>query len=300
LAIAALALGASPEEIRISGILIGLCFTLLAFLRKEMLPIPETVVRAVQAGLGALLLKQGLLSGGALSVPTLLACLILTSALFLFGKKIRIPLLGIGALLAFSEAMITRRSPAMGMPLSVAGLRPGVLLSLILPQLALSTMNSVRGARLALEEYFGSQDAARTERKLLFSIGIGNLLAGLIHGLPFCHGAGGITAHFQAGARTHRMNLGLGSILLLLAYFAHRAGTIPTFHPLALTGLLGLIGLYHFELSRPVLKRGASGIVMIGGAGLLALLTGNLLYSLAFALVFEGALSFSRKGAAHA
>jgi SulP family sulfate permease len=299
-AIAALALGASGEEIRLSGMLIGLCFATLAVTRKELLPIPDSIVRAVQAGLGALLIKQGFASATGLSPLTQMVCVLVTLFFFIFGRKTRIPLLGIGALLAFVEALVSGRAPEPYSGPVPSELRPGVLLALILPQLALSTLNSVRGARLALEQYFGSKDPHRTERKLLFSIGIGNLFAGLFHGLPFCHGAGGITAHWKAGAESYRMNLVLGTLLGALAVISHFSGAIPSFHAFPLSSLLGLIGLHHFALSSPMVNRGPSGVVLVLGSAIIAAGTGNLLFSLAFAIVVEGFRHLHRGGAAHA
>jgi SulP family sulfate permease len=41
----------------------------------------------------------------------------------------------------------------------------------------------------------------------------------LVGGMPLCHGAGGLAAHYRFGARTAGSNLVIGSVFLLMAFF---------------------------------------------------------------------------------
>src|SRR5205807_6579304 len=74
--------------------------------------------------------------------------------------------------------------------------------ALVLPQVPLSFANSCLATADTARTYFG--DAARRVRpgRLATTIGVANLFAGSISGMPVCHGAGGMTAHRTFGART--------------------------------------------------------------------------------------------------
>jgi SulP family sulfate permease len=285
-AIAALALGATGAEIRFSGLGIGIVFLTLGIFRRQPLPIPEALVRAVQAGLGVLLVQQGWKQGQTLDLPTLTISLFSVGILWILEHRTRLPLLGLSAGAAFIEACIRARAPVSAPPTLESGVRLPILLALILPQLALTSTNSISGARLALSTYF--PEAIRNvgqniERRLLLSIGLGNCLMAAFCGMPFCHGAGGITAHAKAGARSFWMNWILGALLLGLASIAFRTGYVPVLDPRAHLVLLVLIGVHHFNLARPVLEQGFRGKSLIVGSMCLAAWSGNLLYCIGLA-----------------
>ncbi len=79
-------------------------------------------------------------------------------------------------------------------------LRFDVILALILPQIVLTLANSVIATQDVAKRYFKEQASQVTADRLLYSIGFGNILTSLIGGLPFCHGAGGLTAHVKGGS----------------------------------------------------------------------------------------------------
>jgi SulP family sulfate permease len=288
IAIAAVALGASPEEIRISGMMLGLFFLVWAVLRKNPLPVPEPVVRSVQTALGVLLIMQGYKST-TLTVPELAVASLAVTVLFTLDRRSGIPFLGIGALLAFFEACWSARapSPLSSMTGSDTGIRMTMVAGLLLPQLALTSTNSVAGARLALDTYFPEKSLGPTlERRLMGSIGLGNILTGLIHGMPFCHGAGGITAHIRAGARSRNMNLILALLLGVLAWVSYRTQFVPVLETRVGFVLLTLIGLHHLNFAGPLIKMGTRGRILAIGSGLTVGITGNLLAVIGFAWVF--------------
>jgi len=300
-AIAAVALGAGSEEIRLSGLILGAIFLTLAVLRKSPLPVPEPVIRSVQTGLGVLLILQGFRNapqGGHELVLMILAI----GVFFILDRKSRIPLLGIGSLLAFIEACVSGRSSGAGMHSPPETIRGAILAGLILPQLALTSANSIAGARLALETYFPDRfsKGSPLERRLMVSIGAGNLLSGWFHGLPFCHGAGGITAHFRSGARSGLMNAVLTILLAGLAVFSAQSGYVPVLEPRIGCMLLALIGLHHLNFTVPLVRMGRPGWWLITGSIGLALGTGNLLYVLGFALITYWLNRFWKRETAHA
>ena len=51
------------------------------------------------------------------------------------------------------------------------------------------------------------------------TMGLANLLSSFIGGMPLCHGAGGLAAHYRFGARTGGSNFIIGLIFILLAVF---------------------------------------------------------------------------------
>ena len=62
---------------------------------------------------------------------------------------------------------------------------------------------------------------------------VANFLSSTIGGMPLCHGAGGLAAHYRFGARTAGSNLMIGIIFIALAIFLGR-------HCLAIIYLLPL------------------------------------------------------------
>jgi hypothetical protein len=292
IAIASIAVGANSSEIRLSGLLVGLFFTLLAISGVRRIPIPEDSVRAVQTGLGALLMLQALKVAPHEGLPLALIFSFIIASLFLEWKK-KIPLLGLSTFLAFAYAIIHQLvSQTLPIPASnpdESTLRIPLILSLVLPQLALTASNSVKGTEIAAQEYFKESAFRVTTPKLLYSIGIGNLITAFIGGLPFCHGSGGLTAHFRGGARTFKMNFVIGGALLLLGM----ASLNPHFnHGLklpdaAISPILFLIGLFHLALAKPLWDQSENRILLILSI-LIASSTGNLLWVLLAALAWKG------------
>ena len=108
--------------------------------------------------------------------------------------------------------------------------------ALVLPQVPLSFANSCLATADTARAYFG--DAARRVRpgRLAITIGLANLFAGSISGMPVCHGAGGMTAHRSFGARSGGAPVMLGSVLIALALAIgsdadRRAGRVPGADP---------------------------------------------------------------------
>jgi sulfate permease, SulP family len=121
---------------------------------------------------------------------------------------------------------------------------------LLLPQLPLTFANSCLATADAAKTYFGAAAERVTPGRLALSLGIANLVAGGISGMPICHGAGGMTAHRSFGARTGGAPIALGAVLLTLsiAIGASLATALAGFPVPILAGLLTVAGLLHIGL----------------------------------------------------
>ncbi|MFH1529454.1 MAG: putative sulfate/molybdate transporter [Pseudomonadota bacterium] len=90
------------------------------------------------------------------------------------------------------------------------------LTALALPQIPMTIGNAVVAQADLTREYFGDEAARRSSpRALAISMGLANLATGVFGGMPLCHGAGGLAAHYRFGARTAGSNLMIGGLFLL-------------------------------------------------------------------------------------
>jgi SulP family sulfate permease len=121
---------------------------------------------------------------------------------------------------------------------------------LVLPQLPLTFANSCLAPADAVRTYFGAAGERVTPGRLALSLGVANLVAGGISGMPICHGAGGMTAHRSFGARTGGAPIAIGAVLLVLAVAigASLAAALAGFPLPILAGLLTVAGLLHIAL----------------------------------------------------
>jgi len=156
--------------------------------------------------------------------------------------------------------------------------------ALVLPQFPLSFANSCLATADTARTYFG--DAARRVRpgRLATTIGLANLFAGSICGMPVCHGAGGMTAHRSFGARSGGAPIMLGSTLIALAFAvgATLTAALSGFPVPILAGLLTVAGLLHIMLLKDL--RGPWQWAFALAVGITGFLT-NLAVALVGALV---------------
>lgn len=280
LAITAIAVGASVAEIRIAGAALGGIFLLVALADVDRLArlVPAVIVHGIQLGLGVMLLLKALALLG-LEPVALAGVTAATLAVLGLTRLTGWPVLGVlavgGLLWGLWQAV-----PGPG-PEATAAVRPWALAALVLPQIALSLTNSVLGTQRTALAYFGDDAHRVTPRRLLGSIGFGNLVVAAVGGLPFCHGSGGLTAHVRGGSRSAWSNVVIGAGVLALAASFHYAGSgLPAYAPALQATLLAVIGVFHMQLAqaswrsldtRPVL-------LAMGGA---ALVSQNMLVVLA-------------------
>ncbi len=168
---------------------------------------------------------------------------------------------------------------------------------LVLPQLPLTFANSCLATADAARIYFGPAAERVLPGRLAVSLGMANLLAGAIGGMPVCHGAGGMTAHYSFGARTGGAPIVLGAVLLFLAvaFGASLAPLLAGFPLPILAGLLAISGLLHIALLKDL--REPAHWAMALAVGIVGFLS-NLAIALAGALLIwwaAGAVVRNRK-----
>jgi len=114
-----------------------------------------------------------------------------------------------------------------------------VLLLLVLPQIPMTVGNAVVAYADLSKDYFGEASSRVTYKNVCLSIAVGNALSFLLGGMPLCHGAGGLAAHYRFGARTAGSNMIIGIIFILLALFLG-TGILAVVYliPLAILGVL--------------------------------------------------------------
>ncbi len=90
------------------------------------------------------------------------------------------------------------------------------LFVLVLPQLPMTLGNAVLAYTDLSKDYFGKESARVTNRKACVSMALANFVSFFLGGMPMCHGAGGLAAHYRFGARTAGSNIIIGLIFLVL------------------------------------------------------------------------------------
>jgi SulP family sulfate permease len=265
-AAAAIALELEPQVIAAGALSMSAAMALLAGTglagwTAERFPL--VLVRGIQASVALLLAKAAveLAERGnwqGLSHVSQLAGLAMASAacvlLFVLrGRSLPGSLLVLGGGLA-GGIVLNGGLPDAGFgPQQVALSLPGgdafgtALTTLVLAQLPLTFGNSVVATADAERSYFGERAARVRPNRLAASIAGANLVAGLTHGLPLCHGAGGVTAHFKLGARTAGATASVGALYLLLAvvFGASLPAMAKLLLPGALAGMLLYVAIQH-------------------------------------------------------
>jgi SulP family sulfate permease len=89
----------------------------------------------------------------------------------------------------------------------------------VLPQIPMTLGNAVIANADLSQQYFGEDSRKVTYRSLCISMALANFASFFVGGMPICHGAGGLAAHYRFGARTAGSNLMIGAVFLALAVF---------------------------------------------------------------------------------
>lgn len=113
------------------------------------------------------------------------------------------------------------------------------LLVLVLPQIPMTLGNAVLAYTDLSREYFGERSARVTTRKVCLSMALANLFSFAMGGMPLCHGAGGLAAHYRFGARTAGSNVMIGAIFVVLALvFGENIVGLFNLLPMSILGVL--------------------------------------------------------------
>jgi SulP family sulfate permease len=298
----AIAMAVGPDEISTAAFTMGVIFVLLSLFDLKRIfgrVFTRPVVRGIQLGLGILLVKSGwkaVFGQNAYAIAGMAdtqvlygaAVAVVCAGIILLSRKSRrypaaLVVTVFGLLLGLAERPFGGLSP-----LAMGWIRPEwsipftadlytVLVVLLLPQIPLTFANSVVATTETSRQYFGEESRRVTERSLAASLGAANLFAGLIGGMPVCHGSGGLTAHYRFGARGGGANLFIGGLFVVLALLFGRS--IPDLFGLLPSSILGVLLIYvgfeHARLIADVLEASRE-LVVAASIGLMTLATGNL------------------------
>lgn len=299
-AAAALALSLSPGVIAAGAWWMAAIFILIAasgavdWVGKLF---PPPVVRGIQIGLGLLLLRSawtlvtvapdgwvGNLLVLNWSFPIFWTVTLVAAAALLIGLLWRSEWAGLLVIisgvtlglihLGIPELHLSLSLPTLAVP-HLQDFGPAVFL-LVLPQIPLSLANSVFATSDAAKQYFGASGESVSPRRLLLTMGVANIAAASLGGVPVCHGSGGLTAHYRLGARTGGSLLLIGSLFLLLGLLGG-TGLLSLLRliPFPILGvLLAYVGVQHLFLARDLKGFQAWSVALLVAA--LAWLTQNL------------------------
>ena len=262
----AIAQGFGSSEIAAGALLMGAIFTVLGvsgLLDRVAGIFPKPIIRGVQLSVGLLFCQLAwnlttapptaftdhtrpiwLLLGGGVVVAV--------AALLLRRRNVSLVLVAlalIGMVLSFHGPLALGPS-AIHIPQLSTQAFTAAAIALVLPQLPLTFANSCLATADAARTYFGSAADRVRPGRLALTLGLANLVAGGIGGMPVCHGAGGMTAHRSFGARTGGAPIMLGSVLLVLGLGVGASLTVlrSGFPRPILAGLLAVAGLLHIAL----------------------------------------------------
>lgn len=305
----AIAVGANSDVIAAGAILMGATFaTLGATGVVDVIArrVPQSVVRGVQLCVAVLLAKVGF--GIVAATPanfthqwpstiSIAAAVVLLGGLWFKrgGLSLVAVVLAVVAMAVAggrSGTAFTLGPTSLTLPeFTIADFTTALTL-LVIPQLPLTFANSCLAPADAARRYFG--DAARrvTPGRLAITLGTANIVAGTISGMPVCHGAGGLSAHYAFGARTWRAPVIIGGALLVVAcVFGQIAGSLlPMFPVSLLAALLGVAAITHALLLRDVHGwRDWLVVLTVAALGVFA----NLAYGVVVGLLLAGMLARS-------
>ena len=113
------------------------------------------------------------------------------------------------------------------------------LFALVLPQLPMTMGNAVLAYTDLSKTYFGNRSSKVSNRNVCVSMALANFLSFCLGGMPLCHGAGGLAAHYRFGARTAGSNIMIGAIFAALALLlGDHIISIFSLLPMSILGIL--------------------------------------------------------------
>lgn len=262
----AIATGLTPTQIVSSSLWMGIFILFLG--TSGLIQIigkytPKSTVRGVQLGVGVVLMIKGL---KLINEPDP------NLAIQALGPVNMSILLGIAGLILTFLLLDNRKLPA-ALVLIISGILIGIFIGkpldaglfnwgvhfpkpipygwpsiddflwvlpvLVLPQIPMTIGNAIISNTDITHEYFGDRAHRATYRSVANSQGIADVVSFFLGGIPMCHGAGGLAAHYRFGARTAGSNLIIGGIFVLLALiFGENIVAILKLLPFSLLGVL--------------------------------------------------------------
>ena len=240
----------TPATIQAAGLVTGVVWILLAvtgLAKRAAAIVPRQVTVGIVMGLGISLMLGGI---ELMTKGWAIAAVLLAVSLMLVGRRnflAMLVLLGAGTVLAFVQdptltakfAAIeaTSRLPSIGFSeIGWNELWIGATL-LALPQVPLTLGNALIATVEQSNRLFPERPV--TERRVALSTGLMNLWSAMLHGVPLCHGAGGMAGHVQFGARSGMAPIIIGVLLLLSGlFFADAVALLFQAFPLPVLGVI--------------------------------------------------------------
>lgn len=297
----AIALRVGMSGIAAAGLEIGAAFVLLsvtglATILQRVFVRP--IVRGIQLSIGLLLAKAAIdlmLANSALHfgsgpfaragvAASILIGLVTFAALVIIERR-RVPA---GPLILLAAGLTLGIVFGNGFPQLAFGPQPMMLrfptphdfayafIALTLPQVGLSIGNSLMATSSAALAYFGDAGRRVTPARLALTMGVANLVVSPLGGMPMCHGAGGMTAHYRTGARTGLGIAVYGGLLVALGLlFGQSVAALVGILPLAvLGGFLLYVGIQHAALIADM--ESGSEFLVAGSVAAVAVPTSNI------------------------
>ena len=250
----AIATAMTAPQITASGYLIGLVLLVIGATGAITVIgkyIPKSVVRGVQLSTGTLLMVEGIkfmlgttrlqvlrqaaepyLSINSVGpVPVgiiigivggMLTLLLLDNKKFPAGVVVVFGGIALGLIFGIREGL-DKINPGIHLPQFLPLGWPTkadftfALLALVLPQIPMTLGNAVIAYADLSKDYFGDNSKKVTYKSACISMALANIVSSTIGGMPLCHGAGGLAAHYRFGARSAGSNLMIGIIFVILA-----------------------------------------------------------------------------------
>lgn len=301
--------------INLAGFLIGVILILIYFFKIENLLkfiFARPIVKGIQLGVGLVLIKLGL------SFVFKEQIFINSSFVPVFKNLPLNIILGISGIILVLAMEKNKRIPA-ALILILSGVAAGIvfkgkagfgqnfnslpasssnfltLLFLVFSQLPLTLGNSILATQDLAEKYFGQKACKVNIKNLSLTLGLGNIFSAFLGSLPFCHGAGGLAAHYRFGARTAGANIIIGSLFLVLGLvFKKHLIFYLSFIPYFVLGVLLLFSGIEMALQIKNLKNKIS-LVIAFLIGFLTLITNNLVLGFSLGIILFHSFNYLTK-----
>jgi len=296
----AIAQGFGANEIAAGALLMGGIFVALGasgWIDRAAKLFPHPIIRGIQLTVGLLFCK---LAWTLVTAPPVAftdhtepawwlgtsTAIVIVSAFLLprYAVALILLVLTLIAIVAGYHATIVFGPSAIQLPELSLSTFTAAAIALVVPQLPLTFANSCLATADAARAYFGDAAARVRPGRLALSLGLANVVAGSISGMPVCHGAGGMSAHYGFGARSGGTPVILGVTLLVLALLlgADLTALLAAFPLPILAGLLGIAGLLHIALLKDLREPAHWALaIAVGVTGFLT----NLAIALILALI---------------
>ena len=272
----AIATAMTASQITASGYLIGLVLLVIGATGAITVIgryIPKSVVRGVQLSTGTLLMVEGIkfmmgttrlqmlrqaaepylsiASVGPIPVGIIigivggvLTLLLLDNKKFPAGLVVVFGGITLGLIFGIREGL-DKITPGIHLPQFLPLGWPTkadftfALFALVLPQIPMTLGNAVIAYADLSRDYFGGSSKKVTYKSACISMALANFVSSTIGGMPLCHGAGGLAAHYRFGARTAGSNLMIGVIFIILAVvLGNESLALIYLLPLSVLGIL--------------------------------------------------------------